>query len=53
MKRNQITITYPDACIQSLDRVLKLRQSSYINLSAFCRDAIEEKLERLETQEIS
>jgi hypothetical protein len=52
MKRNQLTITYPDACSHSLREVLDLRQSNYANISAFCREAIAEKIERLEKEEL-
>jgi hypothetical protein len=52
MKRNQLTITYPDACSHSLREVLNLRKSNYANISAFCREAIAEKLERLEKEEL-
>jgi hypothetical protein len=52
MKRNQLTITYPDACSHSLREVLDLRKNNYTNISAFCREAIAEKLERLEIEEV-
>ena len=52
MKRNQLTITYPDACSRSLREVLDLRKNNYTNISAFCREAIAEKLERLEIEEV-
>ena len=49
MRRNQLTITYPEGDAQQLDQVLlQLKKSRWLNLSAFCRAAIAEILERLE-----
>ena len=52
MKRHQLTITYPEGDAQQLQQaLLLLRRSRHLNVSAFCRAAIAEKLERLEMQE--
>ena len=49
MRRNQLTITYPEGDAQQLHQaLLLLKKSQYLNVSAFCRAAIAEKLERLE-----
>ena len=49
MRRNQLTITYPDGDAQQLHKaLLLLKRSRCLNISAFCREAIAEKLERLE-----
>ena len=49
MRRNQLTITYPEGETQQLHQaLLLLKKSRYLNVSAFCREAIAEKLERLE-----
>jgi len=49
MKRNQLTITYPEGDAHRLHEVLLLlKKSRCLNISAFCREAIAEKLERLE-----
>lgn len=49
MKRNQLTVTYPKADSQQLHQsLLLLKRSRCLNISAFCREAIAEKLERLE-----
>jgi len=49
MRRNQLTITYPEGAAQQLRQtLLLLKRSHYLNISAFCREAIAEKLERLE-----
>jgi uncharacterized protein YqgQ len=49
MRRNQLTITYPEGEVQRLyQALLLLKRSQYLNVSAFCRAAIAEKLERLE-----
>jgi hypothetical protein len=49
MKRNQLTITYPESDAQRLHQMLLLlKRSRCLNISAFCREAIAEKLERLE-----
>jgi post-segregation antitoxin (ccd killing protein) len=51
MKRNQLTITYPERDAQRLhDALLLLKRGRCLNISAFCREAIAEKLERLEEQ---
>lgn len=48
MRRNQLTITYPEGDAQQLHQaLLLLKRSRYLNISAFCREAIAEKLERL------
>jgi len=48
MKRRQPTITYPEGDAQQLHEVvLLLKRSRCLNVSAFCREAIAEKLERL------
>ena len=49
MRRNQLTITYPEDDAQQLHQaLLLLKRSRCLNISAFCREAIAEKLERLE-----
>jgi hypothetical protein len=49
MRRNQLTITYPEGDAQALHQALLLmKRRRYLNVSAFCRAAIAEKLERLE-----
>ena len=49
MRRNQLTITYPEGDAQQLHQaLLLLKRSKHLNVSAFCRVAIAEKLERLE-----
>ena len=49
MRRNQLTITYPEGDAQQLHQaLLLLKRSRCLNISAFCREAISEKLERLE-----
>jgi len=49
MKRHQLTITYPQDDAQQLHQaLLLLKRSRCLNISAFCREAIAEKLERLE-----
>ena len=53
MKRHQLTITYPEGDAQQLhEALLLLKRSRCLNVSAFCRAAIAEKLERLEQQEL-
>ncbi len=48
VKRNQLTITYPEGDAQQLHQaLLLLKRSRCLNISAFCREAIAEKLERL------
>ena len=50
MRRNQLTITYPEGDAHRLyQALLLLNRSRCLNISAFCREAIAEKLERLET----
>ena len=52
MRRNQLTITYPEGEAQQLyQAMLHLKRSRCLNISAFCRAAIAEKLERLEQLE--
>ena len=54
MKRNQLTITYPTKDAANLHKtLLDLKATQHLNLSAFCRAAIAEKLERLNQQEAS
>ena len=49
MRRNQLTITHPEGDAQQLrEALLLLKRSRCVNISAFCREAIAEKLERLE-----
>ena len=49
MKRNQLTITYPKEDAYQLERLLLLsRKVQCLNISAFCRVAIAEKLEGLQ-----
>jgi hypothetical protein len=46
---SQLTITYPEGDAQQLHQaLLLLKRSRCLNISAFCREAIAEKLERLE-----
>ena len=53
MRRNQLTITYPEGEAQQLyQALLLLKRSRFLNISAFCRAAIAEKLERLKQQEL-
>jgi post-segregation antitoxin (ccd killing protein) len=48
MRRNQLTITYPEGDAHRLHQaLLHLKRSRCLNISAFCREAIAEKLERL------
>ena len=52
MKRNQLTITYPKRDATDLHKtLLDLKATQHLNLSAFCRAAITEKLERLQQQQ--
>jgi len=52
MRRHQLTITYPEGDAHRLHQaLLLLKRSRYLNISAFCREAIAEKLERLEQLE--
>ena len=49
MKRNQLTITYPEGDAQQLHQaLLLLKRSRCVTISAFCREAIAEKLKRLQ-----
>ena len=49
MKRNQLTVPYPEGDAQQLHQaLLLLNRNRCLNISAFCREAIAEKLERLE-----
>jgi len=49
MRRNQLTITYPEGDAQKLHQaLLLLKRSSCLNISAFSGEVIAEKLERLE-----
>lgn len=51
MRRNQLTITYPEGDAQHLRQaLLLLKRTRCLNISAFCRAAIAEKLEQLEHQ---
>jgi hypothetical protein len=53
MRRSQLTITYPKGDFQQLHQaLLLLKRSHSLNVSAFCRQAIAEKFERLEKQEL-
>jgi hypothetical protein len=48
MRRHQLTITYPESEAQQLHQaLLLLKRSRCLNISAFCREEIAEKLERL------
>jgi hypothetical protein len=52
MKRNQLTITYPTGDAANLHKtLLDLKATQHLNLSAFCRAAITEKLLRLHQQQ--
>jgi len=52
MRRNQLTVTYPEGDADRLRHtLLQLKTSRFLNVSAFCRQAIAEKLERLEQNE--
>jgi hypothetical protein len=49
MKRHQLTITCPEVDARQLHQaLLLLKRSRCLNVSAFCIEAIAEKLERLE-----
>ena len=53
MKRNQLTNTYPTKDASDLQQTLQhLKATEHLNLSAFCRAAIAEKLGRHLQQEI-
>jgi len=50
MRRNQLTVNYPEDDAHQLHQaLLLLKRSRCLNISAFCREAIAEKLERLES----
>jgi hypothetical protein len=50
MRRHQFTNACPESDTQQLHQaLLLLNKSRCLNISAFCRQAIAEKLERLET----
>ena len=52
MKRAQITITYPEGDSQQLHKALSLlKMNRHLNISAFCRAAIAEKIERMHYEE--
>ena len=52
MKRNQLTITYPTKDAANLHQtLLDLKATQHLNLSAFCRAAISEKLQCLKKQQ--
>jgi hypothetical protein len=52
MKRNQLTITYPSKDATDLHKTLQhFKATQHLNLSAFCRAAIAEKLLRLNQQQ--
>jgi len=52
MRRHQLTITYPEGDAQQLHRaLLLLKRSRCLNVSAFYREAIAKKLERLQALE--
>ena len=47
MRRKQLTITFPEQkkdCL--LESLVQLKDSKQVNLSAFCRKAISEKIQR-------
>ena len=49
MRRNQLTIIYPEGDAHRLHQaLLLLKKSRGLNISAFCREATAEKFERLE-----
>jgi len=49
MTRHQLTITYPQDDAQQLHQaLLQLKRRRCLNISAFCREAIAENVERLE-----
>jgi hypothetical protein len=52
MKRNQLTITYPTKDAADLQQTLQhLKAAQHLNLSAFCRAALTEKLKCLQQQQ--
>jgi len=51
MKRNQLTVTYPERDAQQLHQALlflKIRRC--LNISAFCREAIAEKIKVIDEE---
>jgi len=46
MKNKQITITYPEERLKILSQLKYLKQKYHINISAYCADAIRERLEQ-------
>jgi len=46
MKSKQITITYPEERLKILSQLKYLKQKYHINISAYCADAIQERLEQ-------
>lgn len=51
MSSKQITISCPEnECQGIFDALRELKRAGYLNISAFCRIAIQEKLERMEVQ---
>jgi hypothetical protein len=49
LRRNQLTIIYPEGDAKQLHQpLLLLKRSRCLNVSAFCRAAIAEKLKQLE-----
>ena len=47
MRRKQLTITFPEQkkdCL--LESLIQLKESNQVNLSAYCRKAISEKIKR-------
>jgi hypothetical protein len=54
MKRHQLTITYSQAdCHRLQQDLLVLKREHCLNVSAFCREAIAEKLQRMEYSEVA
>jgi len=52
MRSKQITISCPaNECQEIFDDLRELKRSGYLNISAFCRIAIQEKLKRMEVRE--
>ena len=48
MRINQFTITYPECDAEQIKQALLLfKRSCCLNISAFCREANAEKLERI------
>ena len=49
MRRYQLTVTYPESDAQQLhEMLLHLKSRRHVNVSAFCRAAIAEKLARID-----